>query len=205
MSAEGTIGIISGAGAAIWGAWIKVIRPEIRKIKARRLERIEDRKKLDYLVKEMTMDKNGSMKTAVVKIQDDVADMRKSFGHVMERLDEIDENQKLTMNLQGVRFWVSNPGGEWVYVSPELCKLFGRPESELLGNHWYASIVHEDRRRVIDAIEFSSLHQTGFDEIFTIRKPDGMALKVWAVALPKAGRKIFGGTMGKINPLEHAH
>jgi PAS domain S-box-containing protein len=205
MSLEATIGIISAAGAAVWGAWIKVLRPAIKKMQARRREREEDRKKLDYLVKEMTVDQNGSMKTAVMKLQSDMADNHKITGQILDRLDDIDENQKLGMNLQGVRFWVSNTEGSWTYVSPELCKLLGRSESELLGRNWFAVIVHEDRQRIIDAIDFSAENESGFDEIFTIRRPDGLYIKVWAVALPRAGRKIFGGTMGKMDPLEAPH
>lgn len=185
-------GAIFGGG---WWAWSKIINPMIKKSAAKKAEYW---KKLDDIHAEMQMDGNGSIKTAIVNIDG-------RLMRIEDKVDGIEENQKLAMNLQGVCFWVSDNEGEFTYASPALCKMLGRSESEILGTNWVNSIMVEDRDKILKAWNFSIENQTGFDEIYTIKRPDGMYVKVWAVALPKAGKKVFGGTMGKLTAIEEPH
>lgn len=202
MTAEAIWGTVIGGLTFLFAvAWPKVVKPYLKKRKDEKNEKIEDRKKLNYLVSEMTVDTNGSMKTAVMALKTGQDDLRSEQRVIINRLDDIEENQNLAMNLQGIRFWVSNEAGEWTYVSNELCKFVGRAESELFGKSWTIIVSHEERDRIIAAAKFSSENKAGFDEIFNVRKPDGTHIKVWAVALPRA-KRIFGGTIGKMTPMD---
>ena len=179
----------------VWWVWTKLLKPYLAKVRVRKAN---ERRMLYEIHAEMQMDGNGSIKTAIVT-------MNGRLERIEDKVDNIEENQKLSLNLQGISFWVSDANGEYTYVSPALCKLLGRSESEILGSNWTSSIIYEDREKTIKAWEFSVENQTGFDEIYTVRRPDGMYFKVWAVALPKAGKKVFGGTMGKLTAIEEPH
>jgi len=151
----------------------------------------EYRKKLDDIHKEMKMDGNGSLKTAVVNLQN-------GQHQILYRLDGIEENIRTSMNLQGISYWVSDENGEFIYVSPNLCKLMERSESELLGNNWTTWVCAEDKARILDAWNFSVENKSAFDEIFCVRMPNGSKNKVWSTAFPKRVKKDMGGTIGKM-------
>lgn len=188
------ISTIAGVGTAI-GVWKKLLAPYFRRLKKEKEKREEHYNKLAYVYNEMQVDGNGSMKTAVVNLRD-------SFGRVEIRLDgielrlgNIDETQKISLNLQNVAYWISNDDGGWEYISPALCKIMGRSESELTGNNWLTWIDSADRKRVADAWKFSTENKAAFDEVFYVGNK-----KVWCVAFPKTSN----GKMGKMVVMEEA-
>ncbi len=187
--------IAGSVGGGGWWAWSKIFNPLLKKSKAKKAEYW---KKLDDIHKEMQMDGNGSIKTAIVEL-------KKTTHRIEGRLDDIESNQKVSMNLQGLAYWISDKDGQLTYVSPMLCKVTGRSESELLGNNWINAIHKSDRERIFRSWEFSVENQTGFDEIYTIQRPDEKTQKVWAVAFPRINQKAFGGTLGKLTPIEEPH
>lgn len=198
MTAAAIIGTISGGGGLVWGLWMKIVKPFLKKRKAKqeireRKEKAEEsyRKKIDDIHNEMKLDGNGSMKTAIVNL-------KKVTERIEFRLDGIEEAQKVALNLQGVCYWIGNEAGEWVYASPNLCNLMGRSEQELLSNNWKSWIAAQDKERIVEAWEFSVENKTSFDEMYIIKKSDNSFLKIWSVAFPKIGKNAYGGgIMGK--------
>jgi PAS domain-containing protein len=193
MNSFGEITTVVGAvGGGSWWTWSKLINPFLKKEKQKKALRW---KKLDDIHKEMQMDGNGSIKTAIVELKN-------TTKRIEGRLNDIEQNQKVSMNLQGLPYWVSDKAGEITYVSPALCKLIGRSESELLGRNWVLAIAPDDRKRVLEAWQFSVENEAAFDEIYSIKTRDGLFQKVWGVAFPKIGQNVFDGTLGKLTPIE---
>ena len=174
-----------------WAIWVKIIRPEVRKQKKQREEYYN---KLDYVHKEMIADGNGSMKSSINYL-------KAGFVRVETRLDEIEGNQKVYMNLQGIAYWISNEHGDCTYASPGLCKITQRSESELMSRNWMSWIHSNDKDRIIAAWKFSTDNQASFDEIYMMKKPDGDYIKVWSVAFPKI-TNTMGGKLGKMTIIE---
>lgn len=197
-------GLILGGGiTGFFTVWKNIMHPIIKKRKDRkkaekaRQEAIEAeyRKKIDDIHIEMQVDGNGSLKTAIFNLRD--ATERIEF-----RLEGIEESQKVSMNLQGLAYWVSGVDGDWAYVSPNLCKLVGRSESEMLHNNWKSWIRTDDKDKVISAWEFSTENKTTFDEVYHIKKADGKFIKVWATAFHKRTSSNSGGSLGKMLLME---
>lgn len=187
--------IIGGAIGAGATAWTKVVRPYMRRSKAKKQEYFD---KLNEIHQELRFNGGSSIKDAIFELKN-------TTKNIELRLDAIDENQKLVMNLQGICYWVSDSSGAFVYVSPALCKLMGRSESEILGNNWMAWIHPADKENVVDSWNFSVENQSPFDEIFTIKKPGSEWIKVWSVAFPKAAKNsTFGGVLGKMALIEES-
>lgn len=190
--AQQVLGIISAGGGICWGAWKYLLKPEIKKTKAKKAEMLL---KVSEIWHELRFNGGSSLKDAVFKVKD-------SVEKIEYRLDGIEENQKLSMNLQGICYWVSDDAGHCIYASPGLCKLLQRYESDLLGNNWMAWLHHEDKEKIVEAWSFSIENKTAFDEIYRIKRSDGLYQKVWGVAFPKTIRKNFGGVMGKLTAIE---
>lgn len=191
MIAE-AIGIITTGGGGVWAAWVKVLRPYMKSQKKKSDERDA---KIDKIANELIYGNGTTLKQVIFKIDDKIS-------KVETRLDGLEENQRLSMNLQGIAYWVSGDSGECIYASPALCKLFSRPESQILGNNWMAWLHPEDKDHLVDAWKFSTENQSAFDEIYRIKKSDGKYIKVWGVAFPKAKKNNFGGTLGKLTAIE---
>lgn len=182
-------GAASTAIVAVWQAWVKIVKPWQRKLKHKKQEYYN---KLDEIHKELKFNGGGSVKDVVYGLQESV----RGIG---DRLDGIEENQKLGMNLQNISYWISDKSGNFTYASPALCKVMGRSESEILQKSWMAWIHPEDKERVVDAWAFSVENTSAFDEIFSIRRPGGEFVEVWAVAFPKASKSsTLGGVLGKM-------
>lgn len=187
--------ITGGVGlvVSVAGAWTKIVRPYMRKEKAKKQEYYN---KLNEIHQELKFNGGSSIKDVIFEVKNKVESIE-------TRLDGIEENQKLAMNLQGISYWISDNEGNFIYASPALCKLMGRSESEILGNNWMAWIHGNDKDRTVEAWNFSVENKSAFDEIFTIRKPGNDWIKVWAVAFPKVSKSnAFGGVLGKLVAVE---
>lgn len=189
MSAE-TI-IVEAGGKGLKYLWNRVILSYINK---KRDERKRVWKMIEDIHSELKFNGGGSVKDAIW-------DLKKGMANIDTRLHEIDIAQRVTLNLQGISFWLSDPEGECFYVSPNLCRIIGRSESDLLGNNWIAWVVPEDKDRIFESWCFSIDNKTPFDEQYTFRKSDGMYQKVWGLAFHKKVNDGFTGIMGKIEPI----
>ena len=186
-----TVATIEVTGKGIGWLWNNVIKPRLYKSK---LERQEILNKIKDIHSEVKYNGSTSLKDAILRIENQVYT-------IDTKLNGIQENQHLAMNLQGIAFWVSNEKGECEYVSTNLCKLLGRNESELLGNAWLAWVVQEDKERIFESWKFSVENKSAFDEYYTFRKSDGKKQKVWGLAFHKKIAGIHSGTMGKLEAL----
>lgn len=185
--------MLSSVGGVCWGAWRYGINPILRKDKKKKQALYDN---IDFITNEMKVDGNGSMKTAILNL-------KTTTDNIVVRLDSIEGNQKIYMDLQGVAFWISNESGECIHASPGLCKLMERSEFEIKGNNWMTWVHPEDKERVFEAWEISVTKMSSFDEIYRIKRSSGIWVKVWAVAFPQATQSnMFGGKIGKMVLIE---
>jgi len=193
MAIEAVIGVVTTAGGGLWAAWVKAIKPYLRSQKIKQAERD---KKLTEIRDELKYNGGTSLKDMVLKIDTKTSRMEL-------RLDGLEDNQKLAMNLQGLAFWESNDAGECTYVSPGLCKIMGRSESEIIGSGWLGWLHPDDKNRISEAWEYSIRNKSAFDEIYTFKRADGKWQKVWGVAFPRISRShTFEGILGKLVAIE---
>ena len=194
MDIKATLGIIGTVGAGAWWAWTKLIKPAIIAEKKKKKEFYE---KMNEMHQELKFNGGSSLKDVVFKIDEKV-------NNIEIRLDDIDQNTKLAMNLQGISFWISDESGECIYASPGLCKVMGRSESEIRGNGWMAWLHPEDKEKVVAAWKFTVDNHSPFDETYRLKKSNGKWVKVWAQAFPKIKSTVFGGVLGKLIEIEEA-
>lgn len=168
-------------GTGIWRVFIKVIKPAMKEAKAKK------RKLYDMVTKihhEINYNNGSSIKDAITRIE--------------SRIGRLEDNQRIVMNVQNVAFWESDADGLVTYVSPALCKLVGRSESEIMGNNWVSCI--EDKW-VFDEWQKSVENNIPFDEEYNYRKPDGSLVKVWGLAFHKVDHGKLIGSLGKLEAI----
>lgn len=198
---------ISAAGlsvtvlGAIIGIWEKVIKPFFAK---RRQAKRDEQNKLLSLVnnisesvekikKEVEFNSGGSLKDAVVK----------GFKDLSERLDSIEQDAKISLNMKNIAYWISNSAGQCIYASPELCKIIGRPQEQILGNGWTGWIIPEERERIYKEWNFSIKKNTVFDEIYTYAHDDGTKIKVNGLCFHKINKiGEYTGSLGRIEVVQ---
>lgn len=171
--------------------WNNVIVAKLTRSKRERQELLD---KINAIHSEVTFNGGGSIKDAIWEL-------KKNVSVIDTKLNGIQENQHVAMNLQGIAFWISSANGECEYVSTNLCKLVGRSESEMLGNGWLAWVIPQDRERIHEAWAFSVENKSAFDEFYTFKKADGTLQKVWGLAFHKKINGVHHGTMGKIEAI----
>jgi len=186
-----TIATLETTGKGIGWLWNNVIKPRMQKSKLQRQEMLD---KINDIHNEVKFNGGGSIKDAVYRLE-------KSVSVIDTKLNGIQENQHVALNLQGIAFWISNEHGGCEYASTNLCKLLGRNESEILGNGWVGWIIPEDRKRIFEAWEFSVENKSAFDEYYTYKKSDGKFQKVWGLAFHKKIGGLHAGTMGKLEAI----
>lgn len=192
MAIEATLGIIGSGGGICWSVYRYGLKPILKKERDKKDEWI---KKIGEIRDELKFNGGSSLKDVVYLVKESVV-------KIECRLDSIEENQKLSMNLQGIAYWISGDDGGCIYASPGLCKLFGRPEAQILGNNWTSWIHPEDKNHLVESWKFSTENQSAFDEIYRVKTSDGDYIKVWGVAFPAAKKNHFGGTLGKLVKIE---
>ena len=190
-----TIATLETTGKGVSWLWTNMIKPRMNKAKLERkeiLDKVNDMHKV--MIKELSYNGQSSIKDAVLRIENriDVIDTK---------ISGIQENQYLSMNLQGIAFWVSNEQGKCTYASTNLCKMLGRTESEIMGDGWAAYIIPEDRNRVFKEWVFSVEHRSAFDSHYTFKRSDGKKQKVWGLAFHKKITETHVSTMGKIEAI----
>ena len=186
-----TIATLETTGKGVSWLWNNMIKPRMNKAKLERKEMLD---KINSIHAEVKFNGGGSIKDAVLRIENRV-------NVIDTKLNGIQENQYVSMNLQGIAFWVSNDKGKCEYASTNLCKLLGRSETEIMGDGWAAYIIPEDRDRVYKEWVFSVEHKSVFDEHYTFKRGDGKKQKVWGLAFHKKISDTHLGTMGKLEAI----
>ena len=100
MAIESAV-VLETTGKGIGWLWKNVIKPRIQRGK---LERQEILDKINAIHAEVKFNGGGSIKDAVW-------DLKKSIAVIDTKLNGIQENQHVAMNLQGIAFWISNQDG----------------------------------------------------------------------------------------------
>ena len=178
-------------GKGIGWFFTNVIKPYLTRRKRREQDIL---KKITEIHAELKFNGGSSIKDAIF-------DIKNQITHIDTRLNGIQENQHVSMNLQGIAFWISNPKGECEYASTNLCKLLGRNESELMGNAWLAWVVPDARERIHESWLFSVENKSAFDEFYTFKRSDGKFQKVWGLAIHRKSVPIHACTMGKLEAI----
>lgn len=181
---------ILGAGVTLSSPFIV---KHIQKIRKKRAERKQDfYNKIDEIHYELKLNGGKSLKDVVITLRDKIS-------NVEDGMYDITEIQKLSMNIQGVSYFITDAEGDVVYASPALCSIVKRNESELKGRNWLTWIIPEDKERVLKAWEFAVDNHSSFDEIFYIKGADEGVSKIHVLAFPKMGKhNNFTGLVGKI-------
>jgi len=185
------IGGAATVGGTIWGFWNKIAKPYLEKRKK------EKRKYFDMVEAmhaELKFNGGSSIKDAILRLE-------KGQSAILYKLEDIEENQKISLNINKVAFWYSDSDGGCTYASPQLEIVLGRGSNDILGNKWLAWIIPEDKERIFDAWRFSIENKFVFDEEYTFKRSDGKHQKVWALAFHKTTSSGHSGTLGKIEPI----
>ena len=195
-----SLGILGLVGTGITIVWKQIIKPKID-------ADLEKRNKIYWMVDQMfpmvqkvhsEVSYNGG-----TSIKDGILSLQKSVIRIEGRVDDLEQTQRLAMNLQDIAFWESDEKGNCVYASPALCKILHRSESEIMKEGWVAWLHPDDKDRVIESWKISVEYKSAFDEIYRFKIGSDKWLKVWGVAFPRvAGDKRLGGKMGKLVVIE---
>ena len=157
---------------------------------------IEQIAKLTTLVgqiKKQVMPNGGS------SMVDSLRRIEKKFDEVDAKFDSIQEDNKLFYTMQGVAFWVADEQGYFTYISPTMCKMVGRSESELLENNWISCLIKADENRVSEEWYHSVEERRPFDEVYSF-KHQPHDIQVNGIAFHKKNNKtgVYTGSMGTL-------
>ncbi len=154
--------ILTAIAGGLIASWKKYIAPLFARKKSK-VEKILD--VVNNMQKDFVFNGGSSIK-------DVIWELKKDQKIILSKLGEVEESQKLMLNINRVAFWYSDVDGNCVYASPSLVEIVGRSESEILENGWLGFIISEDRERIYEALNFSVENRTIFDETYTFKKSD---------------------------------
>jgi PAS domain S-box-containing protein len=202
------------ASVAIFGFIYKYpyrwyLKKQAQKKEAERLRQEQEQKanaafdKLNIIFKQFYNNGGSTLMDKVDKLVNGQTNLEQRFDGLEERFDLFEERQKFSLNSQNVAFWYSDKQGEVIYVSPALCKLIKRTESEVMGSAWISNLLHEDRNRISECWFESVQDKRVFDEIYTYQS-DGQLIKVHGLAFHMRNKKtseVMGsyGTLTLVN------
>ena len=185
------ISAISALMGSLVAFWVKVAKPYLNKRKDKKNELYV---MINNIHNELKTNGGSSVKDAILRLET-------GQHKIIARLDGIDESQKISLNLQGTAFWISDEDGGCSYASPGLCKITGHSESDILGNKWIGWVIPAERERLFEAWLFSVENRTVFDEIYTFKRSDGLYQKVWGLCFHKTVNDNHAGSLGKIDAI----
>lgn len=193
-TAEKIVGLLIGLGTIGTAAYLKIIKPMRLVAKNKRQEVYN---MVHAIHKELNYNGGSSIKDAVARLE-------KTNVQILTRLGELEESQKVVLNIQGQAFWLSDNQGETNYVSPALCKVYGHGESDIMGNGWVSWIIDDgenDRESIFAKWNFSVENRTVFDERYTVKRSDGLKQKVMSLCFHKVVNNAHAGSIGKVEPI----
>jgi len=178
----GLAGMVGGG----WKVYISVIKPY-------NIKRKEEKEKLHGMISNIYSELrfNGGS-----TIKDVIWELKGTTQKILTRIGDIEESQRVAMNLQGEAFWISDADGYCTYASPALCKLTGHSEADILGNNWVSWVV--EKEKIFDAWQFSVENRTVFDETYTYKRADGKHQKVLGICFHKTVNGEHSGSLGKL-------
>lgn len=188
-------GILVSAGTIGTAAYVKAIKPMRLKMKNKKAELYN---MVNSIHKELKFNGGGSIKDVIWQLKE-------TNTKILARIVQLEESQKIALNLQGQAFWLSNEEGLTTYASPTLCKILGHGESDLIGNNWVSWIIPEDRERVFDSWNFSVENGTVFDEQYVIKRSDGKLQKVLSLCFHRVVNNEHSGSIGKVELIGTAY
>lgn len=83
---------------------------------------------------------------------------------VEQKLNEYQDRQKFQLNMQNVAFCTADQKGFFDYVSPAMCKMVGRTESEMIKLSWLSWIERNQKSEILKAWRQSIADGRAFDE-----------------------------------------
>ena len=158
-----------GLGRLVKYLWLQYKKKKNAKLEKQQMEAIQYSTLIDALGKlsiDVKQVKDKVFPNGGTSIFDGITRLEKNVAEINSKIDSLEDTQKISLNMQKVAFWVSEKDGLFDYVSPALCRLLKRTESELLGNNWISCLLKADVDRVGDAWEAAIQEKRTFDEIF---------------------------------------
>jgi len=169
-------GVVGSAGTGGWWFYQKIYKP------------YSERRKKD--------------KNAISVMFQEIRDRIESVSSdMLERFDALEDNQKLILNIQRRAFFFSGKYGACVYASPELCKVMGHSESEILGYNWVNCIIQDQREYVREAWDNSIEDRTAFDMKYTFKRSDANLQDVLCICFHRYDKKGYVSSVGSIEPV----
>lgn len=138
--------------------------------------------------KEVSLNGQGSMKDAVVRIEEKQKGMLKT-------IDEVKFDIQSSMDLLDVPNWKADAEGRAVFLSASLCKMIGAIPSEMMGDGWVGKICRKDRQRIIDAWQESVDSGSNYDEVAGYIHGDGkriITIRAVGIHHKDASGKVIG-------------
>lgn len=204
-------GVIFGGGFIAISGWLidryrkyKAVKKEKMLAAAAKLE--EDRlfrEKMNKMFDKVeNMDKQLRPNSGT-SVFDMVGTLVAGQARLEAKVDLYQDRQRFSANMQAIAFWTTNETSEFDYVSPALCKMVDRSESEMEGNGWQSWIAKADMVRIIKSWHYSIRDKRAFDEIFSFIDRNDKEIKVSAMAFhsyDKVTNKYIStyGTLEKI-------
>lgn len=111
----------------------------------------------------------------------------------LERLQAF--NQEIVQNVsEGIT--VVDAEGNFIYMNPAACALFGCEEGELLGHHWHEVVPREHRQPVHEALEAYMRGESAHYELqIQIQRLDGKRIEALASGEPLFEGEAFTGVL----------
>lgn len=103
---------------------------------------------------------------------------------VTSGFERLEQTNRLVLRLIGKAYWMADPTGAIIDVSPALVNLFQRVPDQLLNWSWVAYLEEAEVSRVIDAWETAVKHEREFQATFNINLPEGDKVRVVMHGLP---------------------
>jgi PAS domain-containing protein len=208
------LGVLATLGGSIWGIYSKIYKP-YRTKKKEKLDTENNKKAMELqqynnmveMLSQLAVDvklvKGKIFPNGGTSIFDGIGRLEKNVERISEKIDSLEDTQRIVLNMQKVAFWTSDKEGAFTYVSPALCRFLNRVESELLGNNWISCLVKTDTERISNAWYDSIEDMRTFDEIFSFSNGKQRDIKVHALAFHKLNKKgEYIGTYGTVNSHE---
>ena len=191
------VALITGVVAAI--PLVKVLKKRMaaKKLRWALIERV------GY---ELTDNGNGSLHSKVSRHINEFTEFKeKDFEpfkkSVEQSFEDLNEQQRVSLNLQNVAFWESDKEGKCIYASPSLCKMLGHTESEILNDNWINWIIEEDRKKVTNNWEHFVIQDRAFDMMYSFNHglKKGQVVNVLSQAFKTRKSKNIRGVLTLTN------
>ncbi len=133
--------------------------------------------KIDQVVKEVTTNGGGSIKDAVLRLEE-------AQNKTQSATTRIEATQTAAMQLTGKAFWRSNPEGACTFASVNLSRLTGATPEQMQGAGWVSYVKKEDRASVKTEWDNAVKDQREFHMKYAYVHSDGQLVHVVGHAVP---------------------